>query len=117
MSNVIVLNKYTAKWGTYGKGGFEHCAGRCPEHQLRYKSLVDCDTDHLQMILKNQRQVDRHPVYKSLIHEILIERGEVPEPFSQAAEDELFRHYMAALKNFPVVQSGIGGTRETRQEG
>jgi hypothetical protein len=58
MSNVI-RPRITRKtlWGTYGKGGFEHCAGMCPEHQLHYKPLEECDSDHLQMILRNQRQV------------------------------------------------------------
>lgn len=32
-------------WGTYGKGGAEHCAGTCPEHRLVWKKLVDCDTE------------------------------------------------------------------------
>lgn len=26
-------------WGTYGKGGVEHCAGRCPLHRLQWVKL------------------------------------------------------------------------------
>ena len=91
----------TAKWGTYGKGGIEHCMGRCSAHQFRWKLLTDCDTEHLQMILRNQRQVERHPVTKSIIHRILIGRGEKPEMFSVEAETLMFRQCAEAERNFP----------------
>jgi len=115
--NVYSFETYvrTAKWGTFGKGGVEHCAGRCPEHQLRFKKLIDCDSDHLQMILKNQRQVEESPFLKRIIHYILIGRGETPEPFSAKAEAKLFKQMAAAERKHPiVVQSGSGGTNATR---
>ena len=62
-------------WGTYGKGGIEHCDGTCPLHQLRWKRLEDCDTEHLQAILRTQRQVHEHPALKKVIEELLFERG------------------------------------------
>lgn len=120
MSNVYSFETYvrTSRWGTFGKGGVEHCMGRCPEHQLRFKRLLDCDTDHLQMILKNQRQVEQSPFLKSLIHHILIERDVTPERFSPEAEAELFEQCAAATRNFPyVVQSPSEGTNAARQEG
>jgi hypothetical protein len=85
------------EWGTYGKGGVEHCAGTCPHHRLRVKRLSDCDTAHLQMILKNQRQV-YYNGYAEAIHEILIERGVKPEKFSLQAEKELLNAYDTALR-------------------
>jgi hypothetical protein len=87
-------------WGTYGKGGFEHCAGMCPEHQLHWKPLDECDSDHLQMILRNQRQVDECPPLKQIIHEILFERGEVVPAFDPAAERRLAE---AAIDGFFTV--------------
>jgi hypothetical protein len=83
-------------WGTYGKGGVEHCAGTCPRHRLRVKRLADCDTEHLQMILKNQRQVYFNG-YAEAIHEILIKRGVQPEEFSLQAEAEMTDAAFAAL--------------------
>ena len=107
--------KKEAHWGTFGKGGVEHCAGRCPEHQLRLKRLIDCDTDHLQMILLNQRQVEESPFLKSIIHTILLERGEKPKAFSAKAEAKLFKQCAAAERKYPlVVQSGSEGTNATR---
>lgn len=71
-------------WGTYGKGGAEHCAGTCPEHRLVWKKLVDCDTEHLQSILRTQRQIVDH-YYTDLIHAILADRGVKPVRFSLKA--------------------------------
>jgi len=118
--NVYPFETYvrTAKWGTFGKGGVEHCVGRCPEHQLRFKKLIDCDDDHLQMILKNQRQVEESPFLKRIIHYILIGRGVTPEAFDPEAEAQLFEQCAAATRKYPhVVQSGSGGSNETCQEG
>jgi hypothetical protein len=64
--------KETARWGTYGKGGVEHCGGTCPKHPLVWKRLVDCDTDHLQTILQYQLADDN---YRELIRSILADRG------------------------------------------
>ena len=100
----------TIQWGTYGKGGAEHCGGRCPEHQLRWKKLVDCDTDHLQMILKNQRHA-HYPYIEQIIHEILAERGVKPEAFDPDAEAEFFNQCTIGMRNFP-----LGDTHATCEE-
>lgn len=47
-------------WGTYGKGGVEHCAGTCLLHPLRWVKLADCSTDHLQAILRTQHHIPWH---------------------------------------------------------
>ncbi len=98
--NVTVLDFATAKreavWGTYGKGGAEHCAGTCPEHQLRWKRLIDCDTDHLQMILQNQRHV-RYSNVRTIIESILKDRGVEPKEFSLEAEREFLVKVYAKL--------------------
>jgi hypothetical protein len=77
------------KWGTFGKGGVEHCAGTCQEHPLRWKLLTDCDTEHLQTILRTQRQV-YDTDYAEAIRIILVGRGAKPNAFSRKAERELF---------------------------
>lgn len=103
--------KNETMWGTYGRGGVEHCAGRCPEHQLKWKKLVDCDTDHLQAILRTQRQVDENPFIRSTIHAILIERGEKPKAFRVKAEREMYDKVYAAARNFPLHATiNTGGT-------
>ena len=101
MSETIELgaNVQDLMWGTYGKGGVEHCLGTCPLHQFRWKRLVDCETEHLQKILSNQRHVDHNPTYKMSIHAILIQRGVVPNAFSKEAEDELYRNLYRAKKH------------------
>jgi hypothetical protein len=86
-------------WGTYGKGGVEHCAGRCPLHPLQWVKLVDRETSHLQAILRTQRQI-RYTVYQRVIESILKDRGEKPETFSFEAERELFRKMSAAEARF-----------------
>ena len=91
--------KNTVQWGTYGKGGAEHCAGTCPEHQLRYKKLIDCDTDHLQAILRTQYQLynPRLDYILDIIHSILKDRNIVPEEFSQEACNEFYRKVTKAM--------------------
>jgi hypothetical protein len=90
-------------WGTYGKGGVEHCAGRCPLHPLQWVKLVDRETSHLQAILRTQRQiVGTH--YQRGIEAILRKRGETPEKFSYEAEQELFRKMSAADARFRAEQ-------------
>jgi hypothetical protein len=55
MIKLAVMDMATAKkvavWGTFGKGGFEHCRGRCSEHEYKEVRLIDCSTEHLQAIL------------------------------------------------------------------
>src|SRR5271155_411291 len=68
----IEAAKQTAMWGTFGKDALEHCKGTCPEHQLRYKRLLDCDTEHLQAILRTQ---SLNQSYLDIINSILKDRG------------------------------------------
>jgi len=86
-------------WGTYGKGGVEHCAGQCPEHGLQWVRLVDRETDHLQAILRTQGQIHDH-VCRVVIESILLDRGVVPEHYSHAAEQELYRKWREALRTY-----------------
>jgi hypothetical protein len=83
-------------WGTFGKGGVEHCAGTCPEHQLRWKALTDCDTEHLQAILRTQRHIPYR--YTEAIHAILTERGVKPDEFSFEAESEFLFAVSRAMR-------------------
>jgi hypothetical protein len=69
--------KYTALWGTYGKGGAEHCGGGCMHHRLRYVRLMDCDTEHLLAILATQHQL-ADTCYPAIIISILADRGVCP---------------------------------------
>lgn len=78
--------KQLAMWGTYGKGGAEHCSGTCPEHPLRWKRLIDCDTEHLQAILRTQWQLWYPGVagtcdYPDIIKAILKDRGVEAETY------------------------------------
>ena len=110
MSNVFRMTRKTL-WGTYGKGGVEHCAGHCPEHRLQWVRLVDRDTDHLQAILRTQSQI-RYHICRAVIESILKDRGVTPEKFSEKAEQELFNKAaiaerltwtnQAAIKSQPV---------------
>ena len=58
-------------WGTYGKGGVEHCYGTCPEHQLRWVRLIDCSTEHLHAILRTQSHIghDYTRVFNTIIQD------------------------------------------------
>jgi len=60
-------------WGTYGKGR---------AHSMRIVMIGDCDTDHLQNILRTE---DWHlnQLYRDGICQILKERGQTPIPVSQ----------------------------------
>ena len=82
-------------WGTYGKGGVEHCAGTCSEHQLRWVPLDGCETDHLQAILRTQRIPEQ---YTEAIHGILKERGVKPDKWSFEAESEFFHAVSQAMR-------------------
>ena len=88
--------KQNLQWGTYGKGGAEHCAGRCPLHQLTWKKLIDCDTDHLQAILRTQHHIPL--LYSVVIGSILEDRGVVAEKFDLAASNEFYRKVTAAMQ-------------------
>lgn len=86
-------------WGTYGKGGVEHCAGRCPLHRLQWVKLIDRETSHLQGILRTQSQIVGTD-YQRAIRGILEDRGVAPEQYSRAAEDALFAKMRAAERRF-----------------
>jgi hypothetical protein len=77
-------------WGTYGKGGIEHCGGRCPKHPLQWVKLHERETSHLQAILRTQRQIIGSE-YETAIHALLADRGVKPEKFSFEAQQEMFR--------------------------
>jgi hypothetical protein len=70
--------KEKAVWGTFGKGGVEHCNehcnGACNKHPLRVVRLIDCSTEHLQAILRTQYQIRGH-AYEEIILSILADRG------------------------------------------
>lgn len=96
LANVVVASMEEAKeravWGTFGKGGVEHCAGGCPEHQLTWKRLIDCKTEHLQAILRTQYQIQGH-CYTEIIHSILKDRGVKPAKFSPEASNRLYSSF------------------------
>lgn len=69
----LELTKENAIWGTYGKGGYEHCHGTCPAHPLRWVRLIDCETEHLQAIMSGKWYVPKH--YVVIINSILDDRG------------------------------------------
>lgn len=52
-------------WGTYGKDG---------DQPLKYVRLIDCETEHLQAIIKDVAKIN--PLHRGVILSILIERGE-----------------------------------------
>lgn len=52
-----------ARWGTYGKGGKE---------PLKWVKLIDCETEHLEAILRTQPQIGRG--YRRMIQTILHQR-------------------------------------------
>jgi uncharacterized damage-inducible protein DinB len=67
--------KNAAMWGTYGVNS---------DQPLRWKRLVDCDTDHLQNILRTQSHV-YDTIYLEYIHSILKDRGVKPAQYSYEA--------------------------------
>lgn len=75
--------KNTAIWGTYGINS---------DQPLRWKRLVDCDTDHLQNILCTQKHV-YGTVYEKYIRSILSDRGEKPASWDWAAYREFAHKY------------------------
>ncbi len=93
------IAKLEMVWGTYGKGGVEHCAGQCPEHGLKWVRLIDRETEHLQAILRTQGQIRYHPC-RAVIESILEDRGVTPEKYSYEAEQELYRKYREALRAY-----------------
>jgi hypothetical protein len=65
--------KHYATWGTYGKGGWEHCKGTCSKHQRREVRLRDCTTEHLQTLWTNNWLSED---YQTIVESILDDRGE-----------------------------------------
>lgn len=92
-------------WGTYGKGGVEHCGGHCPEHKLEWVKVVDRESSHLQAILRTQRYV-HGTAYQRIIEAILRDRGLTPEKFSYEAEQEMFRKASAGQAKWFREQAG-----------
>jgi hypothetical protein len=72
-------------WGTYGKHGLTHCNGACPQHQLRWVRLVDCETSHLLAILATQYQI-AYTQYPRIIKVILMNRGFNESQIADAVE-------------------------------
>lgn len=66
--------KKTAVWGTYGKNGYTHCAGHCPEHQYQEVRLIDCSTEHLQTLLTGVWLWGNQD-YRVIVRAILKDRG------------------------------------------
>ena len=80
MPHTIVVDtfeqaKENAVWGTFGKGGVEHCGGICPEHRLRWVKLIDCDTEHLKLLIAQRQPGIYSYGYKEIISAILKDRG------------------------------------------
>lgn len=95
--------KKTMIWGTFGKGGVEHCGGRCPLHKLEWVKLIDRESSHLQAILRTQRQIVGTD-YQLAIEDILRDRGETPQKFSYEAEQKLFREAEAGERRYWLEQ-------------
>ena len=75
--NDFEIAKANAVWGTYGKNS---------DQPLTWKRLVDCETDHLQAILRTQGGLSM--TYMEIIHSILKDRGETPEVYDRRAAEE-----------------------------
>lgn len=90
MPHTIVVDtfeqaKENAVWGTFGEGGVEHCGGACPEHQLRWVKLKDCDTNHLKLLIaQRQPGIFFGDNYK-IICAILKDRGEDPSKIERVS--------------------------------
>lgn len=115
MSTAAITNfetlKNTMQWGTYGKGGVEHCGGQCPEHKLAWVKLVDRETEHLQAILRTQRHIyNGAGTYVEIIHSILADRGVEPEAFSYEAEQEMYNRVAEGVKKFWATQPKVGSS-------
>lgn len=93
-------------WGTFGKGGVEHCGGHCPLHKLQWVKLADRETSHLQAILRTQRQIIGTN-YETAIHALLADRGVKPVKFSFDAAQELLRNASAGEKAWFASQKSL----------
>jgi hypothetical protein len=62
-------------WGTYGKGAMEaYMFEDKPLPPMKLIKLGDCNTEHLEAILKNQNLDVRSPKYYTAIKNILEDR-------------------------------------------
>jgi hypothetical protein len=93
--------KHVAVWGTYDKGGFEHCKGTCPLHQYREVRLADCSTEHLQTLWTND-WLDND--YKRIVEAILDDRG---KPYEIQPE----YRYVVQYRVVPKLRHTIFGLR------
>ena len=62
--------KQVARWGTYGKSGSD---------PLKWKKLIDCETEHLEAILRTQPHIKQYSGLKEIIESILEDRKN-PKP-------------------------------------
>jgi hypothetical protein len=83
---IAVMDLETAKnnavWGTYGKNS---------DQPLTWKRLVDCETEHLQAILRTVPGISYS--YTQIIHGILWDRGETPESYDPKAAAEFAQRF------------------------
>jgi len=78
------------KWGTYGKGKIEayHEKGE-PLPEIKFKKLIDCDTEHLKNILIS-KYAQPNKKYRTTIQYILSEREKGnKDVIPQEAENEV----------------------------
>jgi|SRR5579863_511578 hypothetical protein len=99
------IGKHFAMWGTYGKGGWEHCKGTCPEHQYREVRLMDCSTEHLQTLWTNDWLTGD---YESVVEAILDDRG---EPYELPESEPVYK-YVVQFRRVPrLVNRAFRGLR------
>ena len=74
-----VGDMYTQKWGTYGPSHFSRkpgiagaCMSKGSKDGATWVKLIDCSTDHLNAILKTQKNMG--PALITIIHQILSQR-------------------------------------------
>lgn len=90
--------KRLATWGTYGKGGWDHCKGNCPLHQYQEVRLQDCSTERLQTLWTNDWLTAD---YDRIVESILDDRGadyELPVQPETADYFREFRHFNGELQ-------------------
>lgn len=110
----LPLAKESAVWGTFGRGGYEHCRGTCKDHQLQYKKLIDCDDEHLHNLLNPQWAVPES--YRTIIRSILKDRGYEPEP-GVFLPESLLAELFPNAKNISTVAEYHTSTPENNRAG
>lgn len=105
-SKTLAELKQNLVWGTYGKGGVEHCGGHCPDHKLQWVKLHERETSHLQAILRTQRQIIGSDVERG-IHALLADRGVKPVKFSYEAAQKMFTEAMLGQRRWAKEITGL----------